>query len=53
MKCKILVADRESRLENAINEFIKDKENVSISLSYGHDFMACILYDRCYADSMI
>ena len=54
MKCKILVEDRASRLEDAINEFIKDKENVSISLStYGHDFMACILYDRYYADSMI
>ena len=54
MKCKILVELNRDRLENAINEFIKDKENVSISLStYGHDFMACVLYDRCYADSMI
>ena len=54
MNCKILVEPNRDRLENAINEFIKDKENVRISLStYGHDFMACVLYDRCYADSMI
>lgn len=54
MKCKILVEETHIDLQNAINDFIKDKENVEISFAQ-RDFTwsACILYDRCYADSMI
>lgn len=55
MKCKILVATEPDELENAINEFIKDKENARVSLSVQERYRwtACVLYDRCYADSMI
>lgn len=54
MKCKILAETEQDKLENAINEFIKDKENARVSLSIQrHRWAACIVYDRAYADSMI
>lgn len=54
MKCKILVETEQDKLEDAINKFIKDKENVRVSLSIQHHrWAACIVYDRAYADSMI
>ena len=54
MKCKILVETEQDKLEDTINKFIKDKENVRVSLSIQrHRWAACVLYDRAYADSMI
>ena len=53
MKCKIIVKDDRWEIEEAINSFIKNKENCQVSISSTHysagwefhtEFVACITY---------